>query len=78
MKRPQSEKKPARAPGNSKAKTWWMTGGVVLAIAVVAALAVVGTRGKGEVSTGSNHLGFRCVQSAGPREAGADKPNHRS
>jgi sulfatase modifying factor 1 len=25
---------------------------------------MVGTRGKGEVSTGSNHLGFRCVQSA--------------
>ena len=23
---------------------------------------LVGTRGKGEVSTGSNHLGFRCVQ----------------
>jgi formylglycine-generating enzyme required for sulfatase activity len=25
---------------------------------------VVGTRGKGEVSTGTNHLGFRCVQGA--------------
>jgi formylglycine-generating enzyme len=24
---------------------------------------MVGTRGKGEVSTGTNHLGFRCVQS---------------
>jgi hypothetical protein len=23
---------------------------------------IVGTRGKGEVSTGTNHLGFRCVQ----------------
>ncbi len=23
---------------------------------------IVGTRGKGEVNTGSNHLGFRCVQ----------------
>jgi len=22
---------------------------------------MVGTRGKGEVSTGSDHLGFRCV-----------------
>jgi hypothetical protein len=22
---------------------------------------MVGTRGKGEVSTGTNHLGFRCV-----------------
>ena len=27
---------------------------------------MVGTRGKGEVSSGSNHLGFRCVQPAGP------------
>ncbi len=24
---------------------------------------MIGTRGKGEVSTGSNHLGFRCVKS---------------
>jgi sulfatase modifying factor 1 len=23
---------------------------------------MVGTRGKGEISTGANHLGFRCVQ----------------
>jgi len=29
------------------------------------------TRGKGEISTGTNHLGFRCVQSAGnARECG--------
>ena len=27
---------------------------------------MVGTRGKGEVSSGSNHLGFRCVQPTGP------------
>jgi len=26
---------------------------------------MVGTRGKGEVSTGTNHLGFRCVSSGG-------------
>jgi formylglycine-generating enzyme required for sulfatase activity len=25
---------------------------------------MVGTRGKGELSSGSNHLGFRCVKSA--------------
>jgi hypothetical protein len=23
---------------------------------------IVGTRGKGEVNTGTNHLGFRCVK----------------
>ena len=28
---------------------------------------MVGTRGKGEVSTGSNHLGFRCVKGPPPR-----------
>jgi formylglycine-generating enzyme required for sulfatase activity len=27
---------------------------------------MTGTRGKGEVSTGSNHLGFRCVKPPGP------------
>ncbi len=26
---------------------------------------MVGTRGKGEISTGTNHLGFRCVQTPG-------------
>jgi sulfatase modifying factor 1 len=26
---------------------------------------MVGTRGKGEISTGTNHLGFRCVQAPG-------------
>ena len=26
---------------------------------------MVGTRGKGEISTGTNHLGFRCVKAAG-------------
>jgi formylglycine-generating enzyme required for sulfatase activity len=25
---------------------------------------MVGTRGKGEVTSGTNHLGFRCVKSA--------------
>lgn len=28
---------------------------------------MVGTRGKGEVSTGTNHLGFRCVKNLSPR-----------
>jgi formylglycine-generating enzyme required for sulfatase activity len=30
---------------------------------------IVGTRGKGEVSTGTNHLGFRCVKSVEPERA---------
>jgi formylglycine-generating enzyme required for sulfatase activity len=28
---------------------------------------MVGTRGKGEISTGTNHLGFRCVKDPLPR-----------
>jgi formylglycine-generating enzyme len=28
---------------------------------------VVGTRGKGEISTGTNHIGFRCVRDISPR-----------
>jgi formylglycine-generating enzyme len=28
---------------------------------------MVGTRGKGEIRTGSNHLGFRCVKDASPQ-----------
>jgi hypothetical protein len=33
---------------------------------------MVGTRGKGEISTSTNHLGFRLVKSAGAvaRESG--------
>jgi len=31
---------------------------------------MVGTRGKGEVTTGTNHLGFRCVSNKGTRERG--------
>jgi hypothetical protein len=27
---------------------------------------LVGSRGKGEISTGTNHLGFRCVRDAKP------------
>lgn len=29
---------------------------------------IVGTRGKGEVTTGTNHLGFRCVEDAPPKQ----------
>ncbi|MGA9965640.1 MAG: formylglycine-generating enzyme family protein, partial [Terriglobales bacterium] len=30
---------------------------------------MVGTRGKGEISTGTNHLGFRCVTTRGKQQA---------
>jgi len=29
---------------------------------------MMGTRGKGDVDTGSNHLGFRCVRDAAPEK----------
>jgi formylglycine-generating enzyme len=42
---------------------------------------IVGTRGKGEVSTGTNHLGFRCVQDAkspaAPNKAGQPQPGRK-
>lgn len=34
---------------------------------------IVGTRGKGEVSTGTNHLGFRCVMARAQREQSRSK-----
>jgi len=37
-------------------------GGSFLCTAQYCTRYMVGTRGKGEVSTGSNHLGFRCVK----------------
>jgi sulfatase modifying factor 1 len=45
---------------------------------------MVGTRGKGEIMTGTNHLGFRCVVSGdalakwrGTETAALNPPNHR-
>jgi sulfatase modifying factor 1 len=34
---------------------------------------IVGTRGKGEIATATNHLGFRCVKDAAAPAAGAKK-----
>jgi formylglycine-generating enzyme required for sulfatase activity len=39
---------------------------------------VVGTRGKGEVSTGTNHLGFRCVKPAAAIELNAKPQGNRA
>jgi sulfatase modifying factor 1 len=38
---------------------------------------VVGTRGKGEISTGTNHLGFRCVESGTQSSSRHDTPSAR-
>ncbi len=39
---------------------------------------VVGTRGKGEVSTGTNHLGFRCVKPAAASELNVKQPDNKA
>jgi formylglycine-generating enzyme required for sulfatase activity len=41
-----------------------MRGGSFLCTAQYCSRYLVGTRGKGEISTGTNHLGFRCVRDA--------------
>jgi len=39
-----------------------MRGGSFLCTDQYCSRYIVGTRGKGEVSSGANHLGFRCVK----------------
>jgi formylglycine-generating enzyme required for sulfatase activity len=43
-----------------------MRGGSYLCTEQYCSRYMVGTRGKGEVSTGTNHLGFRAVKAPGP------------
>lgn len=57
---PTSSLDPAE-PGQKKRV---MRGGSFLCTDQYCSRYIVGTRGKGEVSTGTNHLGFRCVISA--------------
>jgi formylglycine-generating enzyme len=41
-----------------------LRGGSFLCTDQYCARYLVGSRGKGEISSGSNHLGFRCAKSA--------------
>ncbi len=43
----------------------WQGGGSFLCTDQYCTRYMIGTRGKGDVDTGSNHLGFRCVKDAG-------------
>jgi formylglycine-generating enzyme len=45
-------------------------GGSFLCTEQYCARYLIGTRGKGEVSTGSNHVGFRCIKPAAPSGSG--------
>jgi formylglycine-generating enzyme len=49
-------------PGQPGEKKRVMRGGSFLCTDQYCSRYMVGTRGKGEVSTGTNHLGFRCVR----------------
>ena len=51
-------------PGEPGEKKRVMRGGSFLCTDQYCSRYMVGTRGKGEVSTGTNHLGFRCVKEA--------------
>jgi formylglycine-generating enzyme len=51
-------------PSEPKEKKRVHRGGSFLCTDQYCARYVVGTRGKGEVTTGTNHLGFRCVKGA--------------
>jgi len=51
-------------PSEPKEKKKVQRGGSFLCTDQYCSRYVVGTRGKGEVTTGTNHLGFRCVKAA--------------
>jgi sulfatase modifying factor 1 len=53
-------------PGEPTEKKRVHRGGSFLCTDQYCSRYMVGTRGKGEVSTGTNHLGFRCVSSGNP------------
>ena len=54
-------------PGEPGEKKRVQRGGSFLCTDQYCSRYMVGTRGKGEVSTGTNHLGFRCVRSLGAK-----------
>ena len=58
---PESSHDP-QEPGQAKRV---LRGGSFLCTEQYCSRYIVGTRGKGEVSSGANHIGFRCVRSAG-------------
>ena len=56
--------RPTRSiPANLRVKKRVHRGGSFLCTDQFCSRYMVGTRGKGEISTGTNHLGFRCVKS---------------
>jgi formylglycine-generating enzyme len=54
-------------PGEPSEKKKAQRGGSFLCTDQYCSRYMVGTRGKGEVSTGTNHLGFRCISDNGAR-----------
>jgi sulfatase modifying factor 1 len=58
-------------PGEPGAKKRVQRGGSFLCTAQYCTRYLVGSRGKGEIDTASNHVGFRCVKDAAAPAAGA-------
>jgi formylglycine-generating enzyme required for sulfatase activity len=54
------------APGPAPEGMVWIPGGAFLCTDQYCTRYMTGTRGKGEATTGCNHLGFRCVKDAEP------------
>ncbi|HET7291052.1 MAG TPA: formylglycine-generating enzyme family protein [Vicinamibacteria bacterium] len=54
-------------PAEPAEKKRVMRGGSFLCTDLYCSRYMVGTRGKGDVGTGTNHLGFRCVRDGSPR-----------
>ena len=63
-------------PPSRKEKKRVQKGGSYLCTDQYCTRYMVGTRGKGEVNTGTNHLGFRCVMTVEKSQLSAsnDKP----
>jgi len=60
-RKPRAEDFPSYDPAEPKEPKKVHRGSSYLCIDQYCSRYIVGTRGKGEVSTGTNHLGFRCV-----------------
>ena len=60
-------------PAEPREKKRVQRGGSFLCTDQYCARYVVGTRGKGEVSTGTNHLGFRCVKPVSENKLASSK-----
>jgi formylglycine-generating enzyme required for sulfatase activity len=62
-------------PGHAKKV---QVGGSFLCTSQYCSRYMVGTRGKGDVDTGTNHLGFRCVMTRQQQETAQKEPENQA